>query len=118
MGEKSIQLFSLPWPGDDECILPIVKSIVDGTILSIVDAAIAGHPDPSWKIGELWGCRDEPNGDGGLHSRNVTRILDNYTAARWVQAVMKLNNQMLVCIIYRGQQADGISGAQIPMCGG
>jgi len=50
VGENNTQLFSWHWPGDDESILPIVTSIVDTTILSIVNAAIASLPDSSRKI--------------------------------------------------------------------
>ena len=50
VGEKHTQVFSWQWPGDDKSILPIVTSIVDTTILSILNAAIAGLPDPSRKI--------------------------------------------------------------------
>ena len=118
VGENNTQLFSWHWPGDDESILPIVTSIVDMTILSIVNAAIAGLPDPSRKIRELWGCLEEPNGDGGPYARNVTPIFDNNTAAGWVKAAMKLSNPTLFCVVYRGQQADGTDGAQTPMRGG
>ena len=85
VGENNTQLFSWHQLGDDESILPIVTSIVDMTILSIVNAAMAGLPDPSRKIQEVWGCLDEPNGDGGLYAHNVTPIFDNNTAARWVK---------------------------------
>jgi len=50
VGENNTQLFSSHWLGDDESMLPIVTSIVDTTILSMVSAAIAGLPDPSWNI--------------------------------------------------------------------
>jgi len=68
VGEYNTQLFSWHWPGDDESILLIVESIVDTTILSIQNAAISGLPDPSRKIRELWGCREEPNSHGGPYS--------------------------------------------------
>ena len=99
VGENNTQLFSWHWPGDDESILLIVTSIVDPTILSIANAAIAGRPDPSRRIRELWGCLDEPNGNGGPHARNVTPIFDNHTAAGWVQVAMKLSNTMLFCVV-------------------
>jgi len=118
VGENNTQLFSWHWPGDDESILPIVTSIVDTTILSIVNAAIAGLPDPSRKIRELWGCLEEPNGDGGPYARNVTPIFDSNTAAGWVKVAMKLSNPTLFCVVYHGQQADGTDGAQTPMRGG
>jgi hypothetical protein len=50
VGEYCTQLFSWHWTGDDESILPIVTSIVDMPILSIVNAAIGGLPNGSWKI--------------------------------------------------------------------
>jgi len=55
VGENNTQLFSWHWPGDDESILPIVTSFVNPSILSMVNAAIAGLPDPSQKIREIWG---------------------------------------------------------------
>jgi len=88
VGENNTQLFSWHWPGDDASILPIVTSIVDTTILSIVNAAIAGLPDPSWIIREHWGCLEEPIGDGGPYARNVTPIFDNNTAAGWVKVAI------------------------------
>jgi len=88
VGEYNTQLFSWHRPGDDESTLPIVTSIVDTTIYSIVNAAIAGLPDPSQTIRELWGHLEKPNGDGGPYARNVTPIFDNNTAAGWVKAVM------------------------------
>jgi len=118
VGENNTQLFSWHWPGDDESILPIVTSIVDTTILSIVNAAIASLPDPSRKIRELWGYLEEPNGDGGPYARKVTPIFDNNTAAGWVKAAMKLSNPTVFCVVYRGQQADGIDSAQTPLRGG
>jgi len=118
VGETNAQLFSWHWPGDDESILPIVTSIVDMTILSIVNAAMAGLPDPSRKIRELWGCQEEPNGDGGPYAHNVTLIFDNNTPARWVKAAMKLSNPTLFCVVYRVQEADGTDGAQTSTRGG
>jgi len=53
VGKNNCQLFLWHWPGDDELILPIVTSIVDTTISSIVNAAIAGLPDLRQKIKEL-----------------------------------------------------------------
>ena len=84
-----------------------------------MNAAIASLPDPSRKIQDLWGCQEEPNGDGGSHaSSNVTPILDNNTAARWVKTVMKFNNPILFGIVYCGKQADGTAGSQMPMYSG
>jgi hypothetical protein len=118
VGENNTQLFSWHWPADVESILLIVTSIIDTTILSIVNAAIAGLPDPSRKIRELWGWLEEPNGDGGPYSRKVTSFFNNNTAAGWVEAAMKLSNPMLFRVVYRGQHADGTDGAQMPMGGG
>jgi len=58
------------------------------TIFSIRNAAIASLPDPSRTIRKLWGCLEEPNGDGGPYARNVTPILDNKSGARWVNTAM------------------------------
>jgi len=82
--ENNTQLFSWHWAGDDESIRPIVTSIVDATILSIMNAAIAGLPDTSQKIRELWGCLEVPDRDGGPYAHNVTPIFDHNTAAGWV----------------------------------
>jgi len=49
----------------------------------MVNAAIAGLPDPSLKIQELWSCRELPNGEGCLHGVIVTPIFDNNTSAGW-----------------------------------
>jgi len=103
VGANSTLLFWLHWPGDDESILPIVTTIVDTTTMSIVTSAIAGLPDPSQKICELWGCREEPNGDGGPYAHNVTPIVDNNTAAGWVTVAIKLSNPTVFCVIHHGQ---------------
>jgi len=73
--ENNTQQFLGHWPGDDESILPIVTSMVDTTILSIVNAAIAGLPDLSLKIRELWGCLEQPNGDGGPYASKLPQSL-------------------------------------------
>jgi len=86
VGENNTQLVSWHWTGDDESILPIVTSNVDMTILSIVNAAIAGLSAPSRTIREFWGSREDPNQDGGLYACNVTTIFDTNTAAGWVKA--------------------------------
>jgi len=83
-GENSTQKISFERPADDEAILPIVILIGDMTMLSLVNAAKAGLPDPGHTIRQLWGCREEPKGVGGPHARNVTPICDNDTAGRWV----------------------------------
>jgi len=117
-GENNTQLVSWHWLGDDELIFPIVTSINDTIILSIANGPITGLPDPSRTIRELWGCREEPIGHGGLYARNDTPIFDHNTGAGWVTAAMELINPTLFCIIYRGQQAASTARAQTPMCGG
>jgi len=92
--------------------------MVNTTILWIMNPAIAGLQDPRGKISELWGCEEELNGDSGLYARNVAPNFLNNTAAGWEKAVMKLSNPMLLCVVYRGQQADGTAGAQTPISGG
>jgi len=84
VGESNTQLFSWDWPGGDEAILPIVTSIINTTIFSIMNATIASLPDPSRKIWELWGCKEEHNGDGGPYPNNVTPIFDDNTATELV----------------------------------
>ena len=118
VGDNNTQLCIWDWPEDNGSILPIVTSIVDTTIVSIINTAIAGLPDPSWQIREIWGCLEEPNGDGGPYSLNVTPIFHINAAAGWVKAVMKVSNPTLFCVVYRGQPADTTAGAQIPMRGG
>jgi hypothetical protein len=68
-----------------------------------VDAAIAGLVNARQKIGELWGCREEPTGDGALYAQNFTSILDNNTATGWVNVAMTLCNPMLWYVFYCGQ---------------
>jgi len=80
VGENNTQLFSWHWSGDDESIFPIVISIVNITNLSIVNAAIAGLPDPSWKIRERWGYLEVSTADGGPYACNVTPMFNNSTA--------------------------------------
>jgi len=58
------------------------------------------------------------DGHGAPHACNATAIFEEYTAAGWVQWVMKLDNQTLFCFSYCGQQTDGTSGAQSPMHAG
>jgi len=118
VGENNTQVISWHWPGNDESILPIVTSIVDTTILSIVNAAMARLPDPIRQIRVRWGCLEGPDGDGGPYARNVTPIFDTNTAAGCVKVAMKLSNPTLVCVVYRGQQADSAAGAQTAMGGG
>ena len=82
-----------------------------------MNAAIAGLPDPSLEIRAVWGCEEEANGDGSPRTCYVTPMFDDDTAAGWVKSAMKLYNQTLFCILYRGNISDGTSGAQLPMCG-
>jgi len=118
VGENNTQLLWSHWPWDDESILLILTSIVDATILSIVNAGITDLPDPSRNIRDLYGWLQEPNRNGGPYARMGTPIFDTNTAAGWVQTVIKLSNPTLFCIISHGQQADGTAGAQTPMCSG
>jgi hypothetical protein len=110
--------FSCHWPGDDKSILLIVTSLVNTTIVSILNTTISGLPDPSQTILELWGYWLDPIRDGSLQAINVPSIIDNNTAASWVKAVIKLNNPTCFFVIYRSQQANGTSGAQMPIDGG
>jgi hypothetical protein len=65
LDETYMLQFSWHWPWDDESILPIVTSIVHTTTVSVMNTAISGLPDCSWKVRELWGYCEEPNGDCG-----------------------------------------------------
>jgi hypothetical protein len=65
-----------------ESILLIVTSIINITIASMVNADITGIPEPSQEVQVSWGCRDEPNGNGGLHCHNVIPIFNDNTAVR------------------------------------
>lgn len=103
VGENTTLLLSCHWPGGDESICPIVISIIDITIWSIVNAAISGLPDSSQKIRVLWGCREQADGDGGLSARNDTPIIPNNTAAGCVMAAMNFRNERHFCIVYCAQ---------------
>jgi hypothetical protein len=92
LGERDSQPFSWYWAGDDESILLRVTLIIDMTILTIANTAIARLPDRGRNIRDLSGCLKEAINDGGLYARNVTTIFDHNTAAGWVQAAMRLNN--------------------------
>jgi len=81
VGENNTQQFTWHWPGDDVSILPMVTLIVDTTMLSMVNTAIARRPDSCQQIPQLGGCREEPNGDGGLCARNVTPRFNINSAA-------------------------------------
>jgi len=118
VGENYTLLCSLNWPGDVESILPIVISIVDMTIFSVVHAPNSGLTDPCLKIRELWGCRDEPTGGGSPYAHNVTPIFDGTTATGFVHVALKFNDPMLVWVIYSGQFADSTAGDRMPVCGG
>jgi len=116
--ECNTQLFPWLWPGNDALLEQIVTSTIDMTILSIFNATKAGVTDLSLKIWDLWGCRKERNADCSLHAYNVTPILNNHSAAICSGVAMGLINQILLCIAYRGQQADITSGAHTLMCDG
>jgi len=83
-----------------------------------VYTVIAGLPGPSWKSRQLWGCLEQPDGDGGPHTHTVSPIFDENPAAGWVQVAMKLTNPKLFHVIYCGQHSEGISGAQSTLWGG
>jgi len=114
--ENNTQLLSWHWPADDESMLLICTSIVDMTMLSIINAVIADLPDHSWKIRKLLGCQEDPAGDGCPYARNDTPICDNNTAARSVKVAMRSSNPTLFCFVYRGRQADDTAGTQMAMC--
>ena len=86
MCEINTSQFSFHWPGDDQSIRPIVISIVNTPILSIVYAGLISLPDCHQTIQQLWGCGEEPDGYGCLYAQNVTLMFDNNTAAGWVKA--------------------------------
>jgi len=88
------------------------------TICSIMNNEITGLPNSSLNFWKLWGCRKEPNWDGGPHTCNITLIFNNNSAAGCVKLAMKWNNPMLFWVISCGQQAEGTAGTQTPMCGG
>lgn len=118
LGEINSQLFSWHCLGDDESILLIVTSIIDATILSIMNESIAGLPHFRWTIQENPQCRKVPIGDRDLYSCNIARIFNNNNAAKWLMVIRKVCNPTLFCIIYGGQQADGTVCGQTPMHGG
>ena len=95
-----------------------VISIVDTTIWSIVNRALANLPDPFQIIGELWGCQEELIGYGGPHTHNVTPIFIYNTGARCGRPVMKLHIPTRYTIVYNGQQAGSTSGALMPIHAG
>jgi len=105
-------------PSDAELMSRVVISPIYMPTLLIVNAAIAGLLDLTMTICKLRGCREKPNRDGHVHDRNVTPIINDNTGAGWVQAIMKFDNPMLLCVVYNGQQADGTSAAQMTMHGG
>jgi len=63
VGRNNTRQFSLQVPGDAESMILGVTSIVNMTMLSIMNAAIASLPDPCRKIWERGGCQDQPNGE-------------------------------------------------------
>jgi hypothetical protein len=57
VGENNTELISWYWPADDESILPIVTSIIDTTIVSIVNAQLPVYQTPagqSESFGAAW----------------------------------------------------------------
>jgi len=66
VGENNTKLYSWHRPGDEELMLLIVTSIVNTTIVSMVNAAIASLSDARWKIRQLWCYRAQPTGDNGF----------------------------------------------------
>jgi hypothetical protein len=98
-------------------MLPIVTSIVDMSILSIITVAINSLLTHRRKIHELCFCRRVLEKYRDTHSCRVTLIICNNSAAGWVDAVMKLYNPTVVYVIYHGQRADGTGAAHIPMHG-
>jgi len=117
VGENNPQLLTWNSAADDQSILSIVTSIVDMSILSIVNAAVAGLHDPRHNIWELSGGWEEPNGDGSLHDYTVIINFDYTTAATWAKVEMKLNNPMLFWMVYGGHHANGTAGTQPPIFG-
>jgi len=118
VGENNLKLFSGHCLGDDDSMHLTVISIVDTTIWSIVNRALANLPDPFQIIGELWGCQEELIGYGGPHTHNVTPIFIYNTGARCGRPVMKLHIPTRYTIVYNGQQAGSTSGALMPIHAG
>jgi len=81
VGENHTQLFTCHLTRNNASTRQIVISIVDTTSVSFMNAVMACLPDPRHKIHDLWGCRGEPDGDGGLRVLNITPIFDDNTAA-------------------------------------
>jgi len=81
------------------------------TIQHIVNGAIASLPDPNQKIRELWGCLEEPNGDGGPYTRNVTPSFDNNTAARCISK----KNSVLVEWLRQSERGPSVP-SETPRC--
>jgi hypothetical protein len=72
VGENNTPQFSLHWHWNGEWILPIVTSFVDLSSVSIINAVFRGVQNPSLTIRELWGCQEEPTGNGHLHAQIFT----------------------------------------------
>lgn len=118
VGGNNTQMFWWHWPADGESLFPIVSSILNMTIMSIMNATIAGLPNPSWTMWELEGCQKEPNGGGGLHLWNFTSIFDDNNIGGCVLVAKRFPKPGLLCIIDYGQQANSISGGQSPIYAG
>jgi hypothetical protein len=65
VGENNTQEFSRNWPADEKSIRLMVISMINTTILSIMNTAIASGPAQCWLFGVLWGCQKEANASGG-----------------------------------------------------
>jgi len=105
--------FSWHWPGDDESILTILVSIVDMTILSTVNSAIAGFPDTSWNIQEQWGCWEKSDADCGQYAQNGTPMFNNNSAARWVMVAIIMKHPTLFQLLIVANEA---MGHLVPSC--
>jgi len=118
VGNNNTRLCSGHQLAEDETILLIVTWIVHIPSLSILNTAMAGLRDPSQTIKDLWGCSEEPNADGGPHTRNVSPFIYNNTAGRCVKGAMTFNDPTIVYIVNHTDHAYYASHAQIVICGG
>jgi hypothetical protein len=92
--------------------------MVHTTIISMVNAAIAGLSDARWNIQQHWGCREEPTGDNSLHAVNVTPTVNIITASGYIKMPIRFQNPTHFCVGYRCLHANGPSGAQMPVYDG
>jgi hypothetical protein len=115
--QNNTELVPWHWPGDTESIVLTFTTIVDTTILSIMNGAILGLPDHNWNICELWGFLEEHNEYCSLYSCNVTPNDVNCPATGRVKAGLELTNPPVCCVIYCRKTANSIAGAQTHMGG-